>query len=39
MWAEFLWLKVGPVTDCCEHLSEPSISVKGGKCLGWPSDF
>ena len=29
---------VGPVTDCCEHDSETSVSMKGGTFLDHLSD-
>jgi hypothetical protein len=29
MWNEFVWIRIGPVVDTCEHGNEPSGSVKG----------
>jgi hypothetical protein len=29
--AEFIWLRVGPITGYCEHGNEPSQSIRSGK--------
>jgi hypothetical protein len=33
VWIEFIWLRIGPVADYCEHGNEPSGSIKGGELL------
>jgi hypothetical protein len=31
MWAGFIWLRMGPVADSCEHTNEYSGSIKYGE--------
>jgi hypothetical protein len=30
----FIWLGIHSNGGCCEHGNEPSVSIKGGECLG-----
>jgi hypothetical protein len=32
-WTRFMWLRMRPVTDCCEQGNEHSGSTKGGEFL------
>jgi hypothetical protein len=39
LWSGFIRLRMGPVTDSCEHGDGPLGFIKGGKFLDWLSDY